>query len=65
LGTFHGHQIFLLLPQSQPYFRLPFLPLLQLFHTDPAVAGDFSVEVVPSPAGVPSLKLNFLLLLGS
>jgi hypothetical protein len=36
---------------SQPYFWL-LLPLLQLFHTDPAVAGVFAVEVVPSPDGV-------------
>jgi hypothetical protein len=27
------------------------------FHTDPAVAGAFAVEVLPSPAVVPCLKL--------
>jgi hypothetical protein len=59
LGTFQGHKIFLSLPHSLPYFWLHFLPLLKLFHTDPAVASIFAVEVVPShlvsllKAGIP------------
>jgi hypothetical protein len=64
----HGYLVtfFLSLPHSQPYFWLNFLPfLLPLFHTDPAVAGVFAVEVVASPACVPCLRLAFLLLLGS
>jgi hypothetical protein len=36
-----------------------------VFHTDPSVADVFAVEVVLSPAGVPCLKLAFLLPLGS
>jgi hypothetical protein len=70
LGTFHGHRIFVFnatctLHSAQPYCWLHFLPLLKLFHTDPAVAGVFAIEVVPSPAGVPWLKLAILLLRGS
>ncbi len=45
------------------FFTMPYSqPLLWLFHTDPAVAGVFAVEVVHSLACVPCSKLAFLLL---
>ncbi len=55
---FTATKLFLSLLHSQPYF-------LFHFHTDPAVAGVFAVEVEPFPASAPCLKLALLLLLGS
>ncbi len=55
-GHFKATKFFYPCPHSQPHFWLHFLPLLQLFHTDPAIAGIFAVEVVPCPASFPLLK---------
>jgi hypothetical protein len=53
------------LPRLNIQNTTDFLPLLLFFHADPAVAGVFAVQVMPSPAVIPCLKLAFLLLLGS
>ncbi len=68
LGTFHSHQLFSFTAtvHSQPYFWLHVLSLFYSFSTQiPLLLASFAVEAVASLAGVPCLKLAFLLLLGS
>jgi hypothetical protein len=67
LGAFHRHQFFFITATLTAIFLASFTVTFIAFLTctDPAVAGVFAVDVVPSPAGVPCLKLAFLLLLGS
>jgi hypothetical protein len=53
-------------PHSQPYFWLHVLPFFLQFSTQiPLLLASFAVEAVASLAGVPCLKLVFLLLLVS
>jgi hypothetical protein len=66
LGAFHRHKFFFITATLRAaIFLASFTVTFIAFHADPAVAGVFAVEVLPSPAGVPCLKLAFLLLLGS
>jgi hypothetical protein len=66
LGTFHGHQIIFVTATFTAIFLDSFPAIFYSFSTQILLLLAFlRLSVVPSPAGVPCLKLVFLLLLGS